>query len=115
MANAVTSKKVAGDQITIYVTHDTANPSTDFELLPALDVGFYRIMGFSCTPSNTGVADFFSGAGATASNEIWSCALTDSTRIDFAGAFINTGATEALNLRSTAIIGTFTLVAQMCP
>jgi len=115
MPNEVTSKKVAGDQITIFVKHDTANPSTDFLLLPALDVGFYRVIGFSWPPGNPCVGNGISGSGATASNEIWSSALTASTRIDFTGAFINTGNKEALNLRSTAVIGTFTLVAQICP
>jgi hypothetical protein len=115
MPNAVTSKKVAGDQITIFVTHDTANASTDFLLLPALETGFYRVIGFSF-PTGTAVIDIFSGSGATASNEIWSTVLSATQRTESAGgAFINTGYKETLNLRSTAVIGTFTLVVQICP
>jgi len=81
MPNAVTSKKVAGDQITI----------------------------------GTAVIDIFSGSGATASNEIWSTVLSATQRTESTGSFINTGYKEALNLRSNAVIGVFTLVAQICP
>ena len=114
MANAVTSKKVAGDQVTIFVTHDTINAGADFLLLPALDVGFYRVIGFSF-PTGTASIDIFSGSGATASNEIWSTVLSATQRTESTGSFINTGHKEALNLRSTAVIGVFTLVAQICP
>jgi hypothetical protein len=113
MPNAVISKKVAGDQITLFVTHDTINTGTDFLLLPALETGFYRVIGISL-PTGTAVIDIFSGSGSTASNEIWSTVLNATQRTEFTGAFINTGNKEALNLRSTAVIGVFTLVAEMC-
>lgn len=113
MANQVTSKKIVGDQITLFVTHDTANPSTDFTLAPALPQSAYQIIGFSFTNPPAGNLRMFSGSGGTASNEIWNYNFPGGANVDSTGIFINTGFNESLNIRSSVIIGTFTLVLKI--
>lgn len=110
MANTVTAKKNYGAFTTIWVEHDTANPSTDFELMPAQVNNAYQIVGFSLVPTNSGTLTLYSGAGSSTANTIWQRAVVAGTAVEFTAPFINGAKGEAINLRGSAILGNITLV-----
>lgn len=112
MANTVTAKKNYGAFTTLWVEHDTANPSTDFELLPALQNGTYQLIGFSLVPANSGTLTIYSGAGSSTANAIWQRPVTSGTPVEFTSPFVNGAKGEAINIRASAILGNITLVFQ---
>lgn len=112
MPNQITSRLIVNNQVTTLIGHDTANPSTSFIVCPIVTNQFHQLTGFSVVPSSAGTISFYSITAGNVETLLWTTPLVANQRLDFIGDFIFGGIGSSLGIRSTIVLGSFTLTSK---